>query len=259
MTPARAGGYQQPLVGSERLPFELSDEQRAIQGLGRDFAQGELLPHAAEWDEACTFPVEALRKAAALGFAGLYVRESEGGTGLGRLDAAMLFEELAAACPSTAAYISIHNMVAWVIDTFGDEDQRHRWLPSLLEMDTFASYCLTEPGSGSDAASARTRARADGDSYVLDGSKAFISGAGAAGLYLVMARTGGPGPSGITSIIVEKDTVGLSFGEREKKLGWHSQPTAAVHLESCRVPQTIGSGRKARGSRSRCRPSTAAA
>ncbi len=227
--------------------FELTDEQRAIQDLGRDFAQGELLPYAAAWDEACTFPVEALRKAAALGFAGLYVRESEGGTGLGRLDAAVLFEELAAACPSTAAYISIHNMVAWVIDTFGNEEQRRRWLPPLLSMETFASYCLTEPGSGSDAASLRTRARAEGDSYILDGSKAFISGAGAAGLYLVMARTGGPGPSGITSIVVEKDTAGLSFGKNEKKLGWHSQPTAAVQLEGCRVAQGNRVGQEGEG------------
>jgi alkylation response protein AidB-like acyl-CoA dehydrogenase len=229
------------------LPFELTEEQRAIQGLGRDFAQGELLPHAAEWDAACTFPVEALRRAAALGFAGLHVRESEGGTGLGRLDAAILLEELAAACPSTAAYISIHNMVAWVIDTFGDAEQRQRWLPALLTMDTFASYCLTEPGSGSDAASLRTRARAEGDSYVLDGSKAFISGAGAAGLYLVMARTGGAGPSGITSIVVEKDTPGLSFGKHEEKLGWHSQPTAAVQLEGCRVPQANRVGQEGLG------------
>jgi hypothetical protein len=180
--------------------------------------------------------VATLRKAAALGLAGIYVREASGGSGLTRFDAAVIFEELAAACPSTAAYISIHNMVAWMIDSFGSDDQRRSFLPRLLTMEHFASYCLTEPGSGSDAASLKTTAQRDGDHYVLNGSKAFISGGGASDVYLVMCRTGGPAAEGISAIIVPKDTPGLSFGKKEKKLGWNSQPTAAVILEGARVP-----------------------
>jgi len=218
------------------MDFSLSDEQRAIQATARAFADHELLPNAARWDEEQEFPVATLRKAAALGFAGLYVREVSGGSGLGRLDAALVFEELASACVSTAAYLSIHNMIAWMIDRFGDEDQRARFLPSLMTMRHFASYCLTEPGSGSDAGSLATRAVREGDAYVLDGSKAFISGAGTSDIYAVMARTGGPGPGGISCILVEKGAPGLSFGRKEKKLGWNSQPTASVIFESCRVP-----------------------
>lgn len=223
-------------VGRYLMDFDLTEEQRAFQDMARQFASDEMAPHAAHWDETTEFPVETLRKAAALGLAGIYVREASGGSGLTRLDAAVIFEELAAACTSTAAYISIHNMVAWMIDFFGSDAQREAWLPRLLTMDHFASYCLTEPGAGSDAASLQTRAQRDGDHYVLNGSKAFISGGGASDVYLVMCRTGGPGAEGISALIVPKDTPGLSFGKKEKKLGWNSQPTAAVIFEDARVP-----------------------
>lgn len=218
------------------IEFEPSEEQQAIADLARDFAKAELAPFADAWDRDHTFPVETLRKAAGLGLAGIYVAEEVGGAGLGRLEAALVFEELARGCTSTAAYLSIHNMVAWMIDAHGDREQRRRFLPDLCTMARFGSYCLTEPGSGSDAAALRTTARRDGEDYVLDGAKAFISGAGASDLYLVMCRTGGPGPGGISAILVEKGTPGLSFGKQEEKLGWHSQPTAMVILEGCRVP-----------------------
>lgn len=218
------------------MDFDLSEEQRAFQDVARDFATNEMAPHAAEWDEKHLFPVEALRKAAALGFAGIYVRDDVGGAGLSRLDAALVFEELATACPSTAAYLSIHNMAAWMIDRFGDDDQRQRWLPALTRMDTFASYCLTEPGAGSDAAGLKTRADRQGGHYVLNGAKAFISGGGRSDVYVVMVRTGEPGPRGISTVVVENGTAGLSFGKQEKKMGWHSQPTAMVIFEDCRVP-----------------------
>jgi alkylation response protein AidB-like acyl-CoA dehydrogenase len=218
------------------MDFELSEEQRAIQEMARSFAETELAPHAAEWDERCLFPVATLRAAAALGFAGIYVREDQGGTGLSRLDAAIVFEELATGCTSTAAYLSIHNMVAWMIDAFGSAAQRARWLPDLMTMERLASYCLTEPGAGSDAAALATRAARQGDSYLLNGSKAFISGAGASDIYACMVRTGGEGPRGISCVLVERGADGLSFGKPEKKLGWHSQPTAMVVFEDCRVP-----------------------
>ena len=219
------------------MDFELSDEQRAFQDMARGFASEQLAPHAAEWDEECRFPVAALREAAKLGFAGIYLREDYGGAGLSRLDAAVVFEELAAGCTSTAAYISIHNMVAWMIDAFGAAEQRARWLPDLMTMERFASYCLTEPDFGSDAAGLKTRAERQGDEYVLNGSKAFISGAGAADVYACMVRTGGEGPRGISCLVVERDAPGLSFGAQEKKLGWHSQPTAMVIFDDCRVPR----------------------
>ena len=171
-----------------------------------------------------------------LGFAGLYVRDDVGGAGLTRLDSAIILEELAAGCTSTAAYLSIHNMAAWMIDAFGSNDQRRRWLPGLNTMDLFASYCLTEPGAGSDAAALATRAERDGDYYVVNGAKAFISGAGVADVYVCMVRTGGDGPAGISCLVIEKNTPGLSFGAQEKKLGWHSQPTAMVHFDACHVP-----------------------
>jgi alkylation response protein AidB-like acyl-CoA dehydrogenase len=218
------------------MNFELSEEQRAFQEMARAFATEQLAPHAAEWDEQCRFPIAALRAAAKLGFAGVYVREDYGGAGLSRLDAAIVFEELAAGCTSTAAYISIHNMVAWMIDAFASDEQRARWLPDLMTMERFASYCLTEPGAGSDAASLATRAVPDDDHYVLNGSKAFISGAGEADVYVCMVRTGGEGPRGISCVVVERGAPGLSFGAQEKKLGWHSQPTAMVIFEDCRVP-----------------------
>jgi alkylation response protein AidB-like acyl-CoA dehydrogenase len=224
------------------MDFEPDDDQRAFQEVARQFAEERLAPHAAEWDQDHVFPVEALRAAASLGFAGLYVAEDVGGTGLGRLDAAIVFEELAAGCTSTAAYISIHNMVSWMIDRFGTDEQRRAWLPPLASMERFASYCLTEPGAGSDAASLSSRAVRDGDHYVLNGNKAFISGGGVSDVYACMVRTGGEGPGGISCILVEKGTQGLSFGKPEKKLGWHSQPTAAVVFDDCRVPvaQRIG-------------------
>lgn len=212
------------------------EEREAIREAARRFAAAEMAPFAAGWDEDCVFPVETLRRAAALGFAAMYCGPEHGGAGLGRLDAAVAFEELAAACPSTAAYISIHNMAAWMIDAFGNAAQRARWLPPLAAMDMFAAYCLTEPGAGSDAASLSTRARRDGGDYVLNGAKAFISGGGRADLYLCMVRTGGPGPGGVSCLAVEAGAPGLSFGKQERKLGWRSQPTAAVIFEDCRVP-----------------------
>jgi len=193
------------------------------------------------------FPEDTLRRAAALGFGGIYVREDVGGAGLGRKDAAIVFEELAKACVSTTAYITIHNMCAWMIDRFGTEEQRRRLLPDLVSMQRFASYCLTEPGSGSDAASLSLRAERKGDSFVLNGSKAFISGAGRSSVYLVMSRTGNPGPNGITCILVEADAKGLSFGKQEKKLGWHSQPTAMVIFEDCVVPAANVLGAEGQG------------
>ncbi|HUC66839.1 MAG TPA: acyl-CoA dehydrogenase family protein [Stellaceae bacterium] len=218
------------------MEFSLTEEQRAIQETARAFAEREFRPNAARWDEECIFPIDALRAAAALGFAGIYVGEDVGGSGLGRLDAALIFEELAAGCVSTAAYLSIHNMAAWMIDRFGNEAQRRRFLPKLTSMEHFASYCLTEPGAGSDAAALKARARRDGDDYVIDGAKAFISGGGSSDVYVAMLRTGGEGPKGISTIVVEKGTPGLSFGKKEKKLGWNSQPTAMVIFENCRVP-----------------------
>jgi alkylation response protein AidB-like acyl-CoA dehydrogenase len=218
------------------MDFELSEEQRAIQDTARQFARSEMMPHAKDWDENSTFPVDTLRKAAALGFGGIYVKEDVGGSALTRLDSAIIFEELAQGCTSTAAYISIHNMAAWMIDAFGGEAQRHKFLPKLCSMEHFASYCLTEPDSGSDAASLKTRATRDGDHYVLNGTKAFISGGGVSDVYVCMVRTGEGGPRGISCIAVEKGTPGLSYGAQEKKLGWKSQPTAMVMFEDCRVP-----------------------
>ena len=231
------------------MDFALSEEQVAFRDAARAFAEGELAPNAAVWDEDSVFPVEALRAAAALGFAGLYVGEDGGGAALGRLDAAIVLEELAAGCTSTAAYISIHNMAAWMIDAFGSGDQRRRFLPKLNTMEWFASYCLTEPGAGSDAASLTTRAEPDGGSYVVNGAKAFISGAGASDIYVTMVRTGGAGADGISCLAVERDTPGLSFGAQEKKLGWHSQPTAMVHFDDCRVPAANRIGAEGQGFR----------
>jgi alkylation response protein AidB-like acyl-CoA dehydrogenase len=218
------------------MDFELTEEQRAIKETARAFARDEMMPFARQWDEDEHFPVDTLRQAAALGFAGIYVGADVGGSALSRLDAALVFEELAQGCPSTAAYLSIHNMVAWMIDSYASSELRLRLLPDLCSMAKFASYCLTEPDAGSDAASLKTRAVRNGDHYVLDGAKAFISGGGASDVYLVMARTGETGARGISCFAVERDTRGLSFGAKEKKLGWHSQPTAMVILEGCAVP-----------------------
>ena len=231
------------------MDFTLTEEQRAFQATARQFAREAMMPHARDWDEGAIFPVEALRQAAALGFGGIYVKEDVGGSALTRLDAALIFEELAQGCTSTAAYISIHNMVAWMIDAYGSASARTKFLPKLCKMEHFASYCLTEPGAGSDAASLTTKARRDGDSYVLDGTKAFISGGGVSDIYLVMARTGEAGPGGISCIAVEKGTPGLSFGAQEKKLGWKSQPTSMVMFENCRVPAENLIGKEGQGFR----------
>jgi alkylation response protein AidB-like acyl-CoA dehydrogenase len=218
------------------MDFELSEEQRAFQATARQFAREEFAPRAKEWDEKYVFPIESMRKAASLGFGGMYIREDVGGSNLARLDAAIIFEELAQGCTSTAAYLSIHNMATWMIDGFAGDAQRKRFLPKLCSMEHCASYCLTEPDAGSDAGSLKASAKRDGDHYVLNGSKAFISGAGNSHIYVCMVRTGGAGPTGISCIVVEKGTPGLSFGKQEVKLGWHSQPTAMVMFENCRVP-----------------------
>jgi alkylation response protein AidB-like acyl-CoA dehydrogenase len=218
------------------MEFRLSDEQSAIVEMARAFADNEMAPHAATWDEESVFPIETLRAAAGLGIAGMLVPEAEGGSGLSRLDAALVFEQLARACPSTAAFLSIHNMVGWMIAGYGTPAQKARYLPDMLTMQRVVSYCLTEPGAGSDAASLRTRATVDSDDYLLNGEKAFISGGSVADLYAVMARTGGEGADGISCILVEKGAPGLGFGKLERKLGWHSQPTAAVVFADCRTP-----------------------
>ena len=218
------------------MDFLLNEEQVAIRDMATSFATEELAPFAVEWDQAKHFPVKTLRKAAALGLAGIYTREDVGGSGLTRLDAALIFEALATGCPTIAAYISIHNMCAWMIDRYGSEQQRRRWVPNLASMDYLASYCLTEPGAGSDAAALRTRAALDGDEYVLNGAKQFISGAGVSDVYVIMARTGEDGPHGISAFVMEKDTPGLSFGANEKKMGWNAQPTRTVVLDGTRVP-----------------------
>jgi len=218
------------------MDFELSEEQRSFLDLAESFARDEMAPHARRWDEEAHFPVDVLRRAAGLGFGAIYARDDVGGSGLGRLDAALIFEGLARGCTSTAAYLSIHNMSTWMIDAFGGEAQRQRFVPKLATMEHFASYCLTEPQAGSDAAALRTRAVREGDEYVLNGTKSFISGGGRSDVYVVMARTGGQGSSGISCIVVENGTPGLSFGAQEAKLGWHSQPTAQVIFEDCRVP-----------------------
>lgn len=217
-------------------PFALTEDQSAIQDMAREFAAETLAPHASRWDEEKHFPVEEMRAAAVLGMGGIYVSEDVGGSGLSRLDAALIFEALSGGCPTVAAYISIHNMCAWMIDRYGSQDQRQSWLPRLCSMEHLASYCLTEPGAGSDAAALKTKAVRDGEHYVLDGQKQFISGAGVSDLYVVMVRTGEAGPGGISTLVVEKGTPGLSFGANEKKMGWNAQPTRAVIFENCRVP-----------------------
>ena len=218
------------------MDFALTEEQEAIQEMAQRFAADELAPNAEEWDEKKHFPVDVIRKSAELGLAGIYTRDDVGGSGLGRLDAALIFEALSAGCTSTAAYISIHNMCSWMIDQFASEELRQKYCTKLTSMEMIASYCLTEPGSGSDAAALKTKAVRDGDDYVLNGSKAFISGAGVSDLYVVMVRTGEEGPKGISTVLVEKGTPGLSFGANERKMGWNSQPTAIVSFEDCRIP-----------------------
>jgi alkylation response protein AidB-like acyl-CoA dehydrogenase len=231
------------------MDFALSEDQRAVEDAARRFATDKLAPNAAEWDAKEHFPVDVMREAAALGFASIYVKDDVGGSSMSRLDAAIIFEELSAGCTSTAAFISIHNMASWMIDRFGSDAQRQRFLPKLITMDHIASYCLTEPSSGSDAASLKTRAAKDGDHYVLNGSKAFISGAGTSDIYVCMVRTGEEGPKGISCLVVEKGTPGLSFGRKERKMGWNSQPTAQVIFEDCRVPVANRIGAEGEGFR----------
>jgi alkylation response protein AidB-like acyl-CoA dehydrogenase len=216
--------------------FALEDDQIAIRDMARAFASERLAPKAVEWDEQKHFPVDVLREAAALGMGGVYVRDDVGGSGLSRLDATLIFEALATGCPSISAYLSIHNMSSWMIDAYGSDEQRRQWLPRLCTMELLASYCLTEPGSGSDAAALRTRAVRAGDTYVLNGQKQFISGAGAGDVYVVMVRTGGEGPSGISTLVVPGDTPGVSLGANERKMGWNAQPTRAVIFENARIP-----------------------
>ena len=218
--------------------FTLTRDQVALVDAVRDFATNELAPHAAEWDETHYFPIEVLREAGRLGLGGIYAGEKYGGSGLSRSDAVRIFEELATGDTTIAAYISIHNMVVWMIDRFGDDRQRAQWLPSLTTMDALGSYCLTEPGMGSDAAALRTRAERVGEQYVLNGVKQFTSGAGAAAVYVVMARTAETGSHGISAILVPADAPGLSFGPLEKKMGWHAQPTRQVIFDEVHVPVT---------------------
>lgn len=227
--------------------FELNEDQQALVALVRDFASEALAPHAAEWDETKHFPVDVLREAGALGVGGIYVREQFGGSGLTRSDAVLVFEELAKADPTIAAYISIHNMVVWMIDAFGNDEQRARWVPQLASMEALGSYCLTEPGAGSDAAALATKAVRDGGDYVLNGVKQFISGAGSSSFYIVMARTADTGSRGITAFVVPADTPGLSFGANEKKMGWNAQPTRQVVFDNVRVPVANRLGEEGRG------------
>jgi alkylation response protein AidB-like acyl-CoA dehydrogenase len=217
--------------------FALNADQQAIFEMARDFAKNDLAPKAIEWDQAKHFPTDVLQNAAALGMGGIYISDEFGGSGLTRLDAALIFEALATGCPSVAAYISIHNMATWMIDRFGNHAQRAKWIPGLCAMESLGSYCLTEPSAGSDAAALKMRAVADGDSYVLNGTKQFISGAGAADIYVVMARTSDAGANGISAFVIEKGTPGLSFGANEKKMGWNAQPTRQVICEDARLPK----------------------
>jgi len=216
--------------------FALTDDQLAIQEMARRFTADAITPFAAQWDEEQHFPRETIKAAAELGLAAIYVSEESGGIGLGRLEAALIMEAMAYGCPATSAFISIHNMSAWMIDRFGSAELKARYFPDLVTTDRLASYCLTEPGSGSDAAALKTTARRDGDHYVLNGTKQFISGGGVNDVYVVMARTGADGPGGISCVVVDKDTPGVSFGAKERKLGWNASPTAQVIFEDARVP-----------------------
>ncbi len=229
------------------MDFALNEDQTLIQDMALRFADEQLAPNAEEWDEQKHFPIDVIKSTAELGLLGIYTRDDVGGSGLGRLDAALIFEALSSGCTSTAAFISIHNMCSWMIDSFGSEELRQKYCPQLTSGQKIASYCLTEPGSGSDAAALRTTAVRDGDDYILNGSKAFISGAGVSDVYVVMVRTGEDGPKGISTIIVEKGTPGLSFGANERKMGWNSQPTAVVSFDNCRVPASNLVGKEGEG------------
>ncbi len=231
------------------MDFELSEDQRAFQQAAREFAREVFAPRAAQWDAEAIFPVDEIRQAGELGFCGLYAPEAHGGLGLSRLDAAIVLEELAAACPSTAAFISIHNMATWMLTTFGGDELTAEWGPRLTSGRALASYCLTEPGAGSDAASLRTTARAEGADWVIDGGKAFISGAGSTDLLVAMVRTGGPGAAGISAIAIPGDAEGIRYGRKEDKMGWNSQPTRQIAFDGVRVPARNLLGREGEGFR----------
>ena len=218
------------------MDFSFTEEQLAIQNMARQFAEERIAPNALEWDANRELPIQVLRDAAELGMGGIYVSEDVGGSGLDRIDAALIFEALAMGDPAVSSFLSIHNMCAWMVDKFGDETLRKKWVPKLCSMENISSYCLTEPGSGSDAAALKTRAVINGDSYLINGSKSFISGAGISDIYVVMCRTGDESPDGISALLVPKDTEGLSFGAQEKKMGWNAQPTAMVYFENAEVP-----------------------
>ncbi|MCD6061617.1 MAG: acyl-CoA dehydrogenase protein [Moraxellaceae bacterium] len=231
------------------MNFDLSDDQQAFVQTARDFAQQELAPHAAEWDATHIFPVDVIRKAGELGFCGIYASEACGGLGLSRLDAALIFEQLSQGCTATTAYITIHNMCTWMVSSFGSEAQRAEFGGRLTSGEWLASYCLTEPGAGSDAASLKTSARRDGDDYVLNGSKMFISGAGATDVLVVMARTADTGAKGVTAFIVPANLPGIGYGKNELKMGWRAQPTRAITFDNVRVPARCRLGNEGEGFR----------
>ncbi|MFV0291819.1 MAG: acyl-CoA dehydrogenase family protein [Paracoccus sp. (in: a-proteobacteria)] len=231
------------------IEFMPSEDQKAFREMAEDFARNEIRPNAIEWDEEKHFPTDVLVRAGALGLGAIYTRDDVGGTGLGRVDSVMIFEALAKGCPTIAAYISIHNMCCWMVDTYGTEIQREEWCPRLATMETLASYCLTEPGAGSDASALSTKAVRDGDDYLLTGQKQFISGAGSSDVYLVMARTGEGGPAGISAFLIEKGAQGLSFGANERKMGWSAQPTRTVSMDNVRVPASAMLGAEGQGFR----------
>ncbi len=218
------------------MQFALNEDQIAVRDMARDFAAEKIAPFALKWDEEKHFPVDVMREAASLGIGGIYIKDDVGGSALTRFDAALIFEALAQGCPTVSSFISIHNMASWMIDAYGSNEQRHKWLPKLCTMELLASYCLTEPGAGSDAAALRTRAVREGDYYVLNGQKQFISGAGSTDLLVAMVRTGDAGPGGISTIVIDGKTPGVSFGANERKMGWNAQPTRAVIFENARVP-----------------------
>ncbi|MCP4184786.1 MAG: acyl-CoA dehydrogenase [Hyphomicrobiales bacterium] len=229
------------------MDFALNEEQRAVYNMARSFSDDNIAPHAIKWDETGHFPVDVIKQAAQLGMAGIYVKEDVGGSALSRLDATLIFEALAYGCPSIGSFISIHNMCSWMIDQFGNEQQRQKWLPKLTSMELICSYCLTEPGSGSDAAALTTKGEFEGNGWKLNGAKTFISGGNTSDLYLTMARTGGDGSKGVSAILVENPSQGLSFGANEKKMGWRAQPTSLVQFDDCKVPADHLIGEEGKG------------
>lgn len=229
------------------MDFALTDEQQMIFDMAYDFGQEKIAPNAIKWEEEGTIPKSLWPEIAALGFGGLYVSEEYGGSGLSRLDATLVFEALAMACPAVGSFLSIHNMCGGMIDKFASPQEKSKWLPDMCTMEKVFSYALTEPGSGSDAAALRTRAEPTSEGYTLNGTKAFISGGGYSDAYLVMARTGEDGPKGISSVVVEAGTHGLSFGALEKKMGWKAQPTAQVQFDDCKIPADNLIGEQGRG------------